>query len=276
MENEEKVEIKKKRKWGWIFLCYGIWASVTNNGHTTFGEAHIFTMFFFLVGIVATPILYYRLRDKIKLFNFIKNEGVRNFVIGFAFMIVAVLLISFLGVFGDNWKALAVRTPLGPQIASNDAILGKQLEAKLKMDLADLQNQSSAYEEDIDEQTATTNVYKKNIIAYRALEKLNDEEYSKVEDTFTRMGTIFKNYSESLSSATSAFVSAYKNVTDAENSVSEAKINYYQALLNNDTNAEIETKRQAVNDAVDNLSAARQAMTQANQNFQKASNDFGI
>ena len=274
METEEKVETKKKRKWGWIFLCYGIWASVTNNGHNSFGESHLFTMLLFLVGIVSAPFLYYRFRDKFKIFHFIKNEGVRNFVIGLGFMIVFVFLITFLGALGDNWKAIAVRTPFGTEIATQDRDSLAQLNQNQKTYLADFQTRWDKAQENIDDNTDSKIGYMNNVTGYKAVQKLNDERQDEVVQYFNQVSPVLAKYSQRLVDALSQIVKSDEKARDVYNELFVAKINYFQTLIDNRPEAEVSAKAEIIHNAFVKVAPVVQEGAQDQQNYQKVYEEF--
>lgn len=270
MENEaNKQESQrpvpaKKRFWGGYIVAGLIWTFAQSFKKSTIDELII------LVIAIGAGFLYYRLKSKIKF----KNETAKIITTFVILYIVSALLIGFLTSLANNWEAVAVRTPLGTDIASRDRDSLVQLNQNQKTFLADFQNRWDESQKDIDEQTDSKFGYMNNVAGYKALQKLNDERYSQLVDYSNQANPILAKYSQNLVDAFSQLVKAGEKSKDVYNEIFLARINYFKALLDNESESRIEAKRLNVNNAVDKLSEVEQEVTQAQNNWQKVYNDF--
>ena len=272
-ENEVKevknATLPSKNKWFIYYIIIGlIWTPAQKFNKSSIDELII------LIVAIGAGFSYYRLKSKMY-----GNNEIAKIVSTFAILFVSsAFLIGFLTTLADNWKSIAVRTPLGNQVASNDADSLKQIEASYKTYLVNTQAQITEYKSKLDEESISTTVYQNNISNYKAIIKLNDEEYSKTVDFLSQLKVILKTYSNindpSLSDSIVNFEQADNSITSAEDAVYLAKISLYQSLLINDSKDVIELKFKSVNDTIDSLASIKQKFSSAGQDFQKALDDL--
>lgn len=272
MENETNKQepqqsVPAKNKWFAGYLIAGlIWTFAQSFKKNTIDE------FIILVIAILAGVFYHRLKSKIK----IKNEAGKIALTFLILYIVSALLIGFLTSLANNWEAVAVRTPLGTEIATRDRDSLTQLNQNQKTYLADFQTRWDIAQNDVDDKTDSRAGYVKNIAAYKTLQKLNDERQDQVVQYFNQASPILVKYSQSLVDAFSQLVKSDEKARVIYNEIFTAKINYYQALIDNRPEAEISAKASIVNDAVDKVSAVVQEGAQDQQNYQKVYNEvFG-
>jgi hypothetical protein len=228
--------------------------------------------FIILVIAILAGIFYHRLKSKIK----VKNEAGKIATTFIILYMVSALLIGFLTSFADNWEALAIRTPLGAGTATKDRDLLTELNQNQKTYLVNFQTHWDTAENNIDEKTDSRAGYTNNIAGYKTLKKLNNERQDQVVQYFNQASPIFVKYSQNLVDAFSQLVKTDEEARVVYDDIFTAKINYYQALLDNRPDAEISAKISIVNDAVGKVSAVEQRGVQAQENYQKVSKEvFG-
>lgn len=262
-ESQRSAWMKKRFLGGYIAAGL-VWTLAQNLKKSTIGELII------LVIAIGAGFLYYPLKSKIKL----KNEIAKIILIFTILLLASAFLIGFLTSLADNWKAIAVRTPLGTGIVNRDRGLLVQLNQDQKTFLADFQGRWEEVQKDIDEQSGSKIDYVNNIAGYKALQELNNERYSQLVDYSNQTNPILAKYSQNLAGAFSQLVKAGGNSRNVYDEIFLAKIDYFQALLDNKSEGQIETKRLIVNNAVDKLSQAEKEVTQAQDELQKAYKDF--
>ena len=189
-------------------------------------------------------------------------------------LVVSAFLIGFLTSLADQWRAIAVRTPFGSGVVHTDVETMTQLNKDLGADFADFQKQIDAAQNSIDEKADSNVAYSNNIAAYQNLEKLSNERYARFVLYSNQVKPILGTYSPSLMDAFSQMADAAENTKNVSNGVFEAKINYYQALLNGSPETEINIEILAVNNWVDKFNQEQQTATQAISNWQKAYDKF--
>lgn len=225
-----------------------------------------------LVIAIAAGFFFYRIHAKL---GSIKNYILRDISAFFIVLIIAGAAIGFLTAIANNWQAVAVRTPLGSQIATADAAQLTQLNNDLKTYEANFQTSSDQIRGTIDEQTNSKAVFQNNINDYQELQKLTDEQYAKFAIYVSQITPILSKYSSDLSGDTlSGLATASVNTQNAYDDIFNTKIAYYQALFDGKSSAQVETARLAANDAVDRFTPVQQASAQALQRFQTAYNAF--
>jgi predicted PurR-regulated permease PerM len=269
MENEQNKEVQQsvptKNKWFAGYLIAGlIWKFAQSFKKNTMDE------FIILVIAITAGVLYHRLKSKIK----VKNEAGKIAITFIILYIVSALLIGFLTSLANNWEAVAVRTPLGTEIATRDRDSLTQLNQNQKTFLADFQVRWDKAQNDVDDKTDSKAGYVKNVAAYKNLQSLNDERQDQVVQYFNQASPILVKYSQKLVDAFSQLIKSDEKARVVYNEIFVAKINYYQALIDNRSDSEISAKAKIVNDAVDKVDAVVQEGAQDQQNYQKVYTDF--
>lgn len=264
---EAQQPVPAKNRWFAGYLIAGlIWTFAQSFKKNSIDE------FIILVIAILAGVFYHRLKSKIK----VKNEAGKIAITFVILYIVSALLIGFLTSLANNWEAVAVRTPLGTEIATRDRDSLTQLNQNQKTYLADFQTRWDAAQNNVDDKTESRTGYTNNIAAYKILRTLNDERQDKVVQYFNQASPILVKYSQNLVDAFSQLVKTDEEARVAYNDIFTAKINYYQALLDNRSDAEISAKIAIVNNAVDKVGAVVQAGAQAQANYQKVYNEvFG-
>ncbi|GEM_PF-1995109 len=256
----------KGQRWFAGYVVAGIiWTLAKNNGFDkTSYDGLIIAVIAILCGV-----FYHRLKSKIKGKEWLRVIG--TFLI---LEIIAAILIGFFTGLANNWQAIAVRTPLGSQIATADGAQMKKLNNDLKAYEADFQTKSNQIQGSIDEQANSDAGYQNNITGYRELQKLTDERYARFALYAHQFNPILTKYSQDLSDAFSGLATASVNTQNAADDLFIAKINYYQALLDGKSSVEAGAARSAANDAVNKYNQVQQAGAQALQNWQTAYDAF--
>lgn len=219
---------------------------------------------------IAAGFFYYRLKSKIR----VKNEIARIVI---TFLILEIIAGGLIGLFtslANNWETIIVRTPLGTEIAMRDRDSLTQLNQNQKTYLADFQVRWDTAQNNIDDEIDSKVGYTNNIVAYKTLQKLNNERQDRVIQYFNQVSPILVKYSQSLVDAFSQLVKSDEKARNVYNDIFIAKINYYQAIIDNRPEAEISAKVLIVNNAVDKVSAVVQEGARDQQNYQKIYNDF--
>ncbi len=265
-KNRNNQPPTKKTFWGGYIVAGLIWTIAQSFNKSIIDE------FIIVVITIGAGFFYYRLKSKIKF----KNE-VAKIIIAFVILeIVSGLLIGFLTSLANNWEAVAVRTPLGTEIATRNRDLLTQLNQNQKTYLADFQVRWDTAQNNVDDKTDSKVGYANNITAYKALQKLNDERQDKVVQYFNQASPILAKYSQNLVDVFLQLIKSDEKAKDVYNEIFTAKISYYQALIDNRPEAEISAKAEIVNNAVDKVNAVTQEGAQAQANYQKVSNEvFG-
>jgi len=236
-----KVEAKKKRKWGWLLISFAIFSTFKN---IKIDEAHLFTGIFYLLSLGLAPVFYYWIRSKIKI---IKNERVRNFIIGLVVAFVFIFAISFLGALGDR---VILKTPSDQTLQERGTIIQKIAETKVWFQ--DWQTRWDKTQADIVDDTNSSIQYMNNVYGYKALQELNAEKYNKTKEVFDVVAKylpLFINYDMS---------NVYKvseKLRDSYDDLFKTKADYFQALLAKKSDVEIEARRLVVNEKVKKATA---------------------
>ncbi len=271
MENEQNKKVQQavpaKNRWFAGYLIAGlIWTFAQTFKKNTIDE------FIILVIAITAGVLYHRLKSKIK----VKNETGKIAITFIILYIVSALLIGFLTSLANNWESVAVRSPLGTEIATRDRNSLTQLNQNQKTYLVNFQTRWDAAQNNVDDKTESRVGYTNNISAYKILRTLNDERQDKVVQYFNQASPILVKYSQNLVDAFSQLVKTDDDAKVVYDDIFTAKINYYQAIIDNRSDSEISAKASIVNNAVDRVSAVVQAGAQAQANYQKIYNEvFG-
>lgn len=263
-EAQTKEEDKKKGGWGGYVVAGLIYAMAQS-----FNKSSLDALIIIVIAIVAW-IFYRRLKSKIK----VKNEVAKVVITAVLMLAVSAFLIGFLTSLADRWQAIAVRTPFGSGVVRKDVETMTQLNSGLGAYLADYQKQINAAQNSIEEKADSSVAYSNNITGYQNLEKLSNERYARFVLYSNQVKPILGTYSPSLMDAFSQMADAAENTKNVSNDVFEAEINYYQALLDGLSKAEINTKISTLNNAVDRFNQEQQTATQATSNWQKAYDKF--
>lgn len=262
----EAPKPSKSERWFAGYIVAGIiWASAQNGG---FDKTSYDGLIILIVAIFC-GVFYHRLKAKIK-----GKEWLR--VIG-TFLILEIIaggLIGFSAAVANHLQEVVVRTPLGAQEATNDSNQLTQLNNGLNASLAGLQTQWDQAQSSINENADSNTGYLSNISGYQTLQSLTDQRYADFVPYSSQVESILSKYSTDLTGAFSQLATATENARDAEDAVFIAKINYYQDLVAQKSDADIQADISAVNNAVDQFNQAQQADTQAQTNWQAASNKF--
>lgn len=242
MEKEaNNTIVTKKRKWGGYIIAFVIFATYKN---TKIDEAHLFTGLVWLVSIFLIPWLYYRVKTKVV---FIKNETIKNIVVGISLVLVAIFFIPFFGTLGDR---LILKTPSDQTLKERDAIIQANNDAKTWF--VEWQKRWDSAEAEIINDTSSPAQYSKNISAYKKLQILNVEKYTKTKELFDVVAKylpLFSNYDLS---------NVYKvsvKLRDSYDALFVARIDYFQGFLDRKSTTEMNNRRQLINERVDQVTA---------------------
>lgn len=266
-DKETQQPIPVKNKWFAGYVVAGlIWTFSQNLDKNTIDDLII------LAVAVLAGVFYHRLKSRIR----IKNDVSKAIVTFIILSVISAFLIGTLTVFANNWEALSIRTPFGTEIVTRDRDSLVQLNQNQKKYLADFQTRWEATQNSIDDKTESRTGYIHNIVAYKTLQKLNTERQDKVTQYFNQASPILVRYSKKLADAFSQLLKTDDEAKTVYNDIFTAKIKYYQALIKNQSEAEISTKATIVNNAIGKVSRVVQAGKKAQENYQKIYNEvFG-
>jgi predicted PurR-regulated permease PerM len=210
MENEAvKIQESKPTKTGRWFAGYVvaglIWTFAQSFKKNTVDE------FIVLVVAIGAGFFYHRIKSKIK----IKNEAARIIVTFIIIEIIAGALIGFSTTIANRWQDIAVRTPLGTDIAKKDGENLTQLNRDLQTYLTSFQPQWDAAQNSIDEKSESRATYSANVASYRNLLRLNNERYTRFVQYSDQVKSVLSKYSSNLMDAFSQMVTAAENTKNA-------------------------------------------------------------
>jgi len=271
MKNEEEkiqqsslAKSTKAERWFAGYVVAGlIYAMAQNFNKTTVDELII------LAVAIGAGFFYHRIKSKIK----IKNEAARILATFVLIEIIAGALIGISTAIADRQGEVAVRTPIVSEtVSSNDGDLLKQLNQGLQEYLSNFQGQWAQAQNSVEDEN---NGPETIILGYQNLQKLNNERYTKFISYSEQVKPILNKYSENLADVFSQLVTASEKTKNAYNDVFTAEINFQQGLLDdNETKDEATNKLAAVYVAQDKFNKEQETAVQAQNNWQKAYNDF--
>jgi len=89
-----ELNIKRKRRWGWIFISFFFFSLANSTGKNNINGAQSITLILYLISAIVAPILYYRMKLKVKVF---KNNFLKSFILGVVAIIGFSLMSAILG-----------------------------------------------------------------------------------------------------------------------------------------------------------------------------------
>jgi hypothetical protein len=257
----EAPKPSKSERWFAGYIVAGIILASAQNGgfyKTSYDGLVI------LIVAICCGSFYHRLKAKIK-----GKEWLR--VIG-TVLILEIIAGGLTG--GLIGLSTAIVNHFEESSAAADGNQLTQLNNGLTASLAGLQTQWDQAQSSINENADSNTGYLKDISGYQTLQSLTDQRYADFVPYSGQIESILSKYSADLTGAFSQLASATENARDAEDAVFTAKINYYQDLVAQQSDADIQADISAVNNAVDQFNQAQQADTQAQTNWQAAYNKF--
>ena len=225
-QTDQTKQIKKGGKWGWIIIDSLLVYNYQNfNGN----KEGIFTNIFFILSLVFAPFFYYWIKSKL-----IKKT--KDYVVGFAVVLIFIFVAGFLGSLGD---AIFLNSTSN-KVAQN--VIQKIDENKTW--LQDLKLRWDKTQANIIDDTDLPSQYIDNIYNYRELQKLNDEKYNGLNNFYNEINSYLILHSNFDMNTIFEF---NKKQHDSNDELIDAKINYFQAQLDNANFFEIEARRAIVN-----------------------------
>ena len=261
MENQDNA--KKGKKWGGIVIAFILFSSFKNlkiDGH------HLFTGIFLIISLFFVPWLYYKAKAKIK---FIKDGLIKDIIIGAIITVSSIFLIGIFGALGDR---LILKAPSDALIKDMDTLT--QLTNDQKTYFADFQNKWQESENKVNVNPASKWDCLGNIYIYEDLRRLNSEQKYKQEEFFNQSLSILSKYFNKLENASSLgnALSRSADIARKRNGINDkiftAKINYYQALIDHESEVTVETKRLIIEGLIDESNGLDTEAIQAQNNLQ--------
>lgn len=259
-ENKQQLTPMKKSFWGWYLV-----AGLIYEFAQTFNKSTIDAVIILVIAITS-GFLYYRLKSKIK----IENEFARVITTFIILEIIAALSTGFFTSLADNWEKIAVRTPFRTEIGKTDNNSLVQLNQNQATYLSDFQKRWDEQANQIDDNSNSSSVYSNNITICKNLQQLVDERQNKMTEYTNQVKPLVDRYFPNSNADFSQLVSIQGKLNNAYNEVLTARINYYQSILDNKSETEIEAMRSAVNDAIGKVSPIEQDVVQAQEKFKEA------
>jgi hypothetical protein len=254
----------KSERWfaGYIVAGFVLWLAQSNG----FDKNTYDTTIILVVGILC-GVFYHRIKARIKGKEWLRIVG--------TFLIIELIAGGLIG-FSTAIVNHFVDTTTGASLVSSAVDGNKltQLTNSLNTTLTGIQTQWDQAQNSIDENADSNSGYLSNISGYQTLQNLTDQRYADFVPYSNQVEAILSKYSTELTDAFSQLSTATENAKSAEDAVFTAKVNYYQALVDQKSDADIQADISAVNSAVDQFNQAQQADTQAQTNWQTAYNKF--
>ena len=89
-----ELNVKKKRKWGWILISFFFFGLISNVGEMNTNGSQSITLILYLISAITAPIFYYWLKSKVKIS---KNIYLQNLFTGIIVIIIFSLVSAILG-----------------------------------------------------------------------------------------------------------------------------------------------------------------------------------
>ncbi len=216
---------------------------------------------------ILCGVFYHRIKARIKGKEWLRIVG--------TFLIIEMIaggLIGFSTAIINHFEGVATGTSLDSSAADGSRLT--QLTNSLNATLAGIQTQWDQAQNSIDEKANSNAGYQSNISGYQTLQSLTDQRYADFVPYSSQVTQILSKYSTDLTDAFSQLATATENAKNAEDAVFGAKVNYYQALVDQKSDADVQAAITTVNSAVDQFNQAQQAATKAQTNWQTAYNKF--